>query len=198
LGSTALTSSAVYASTGAYLSSVATSVSANTSTYLFNGESTTNASIVDTLANIQNVTGTNGADYIVGSDAVNVITGGAGVDTITGGAGADVFVIAAGDSSTTTAIAVSDVITDFATTSDTLKVGTAGSSTNYAEVLTAVADLTTLLTAANTALNGTILYYFGVIGTNGYLITDDATSAGANNVIQLTGVTDMAYGDIIA
>jgi Ca2+-binding RTX toxin-like protein len=144
------------------------------------------------------ITGGSSADTITGGSGADVITGGLGVDSLTGGTEADVFVFAAGDSSTTTATAVSDVITDFTTTSDTIKLGTNGSGTNYAEVLTAVADLSTLLTAANTALTSTVVYYFGVIGTNGYLITDDATSAGANNVIQLTGVTDMAFGDIVA
>jgi hypothetical protein len=40
------------------------------------------ATTTDTLANIQNVTGSSGADYIVGSTVNNVITGAAGIDQI--------------------------------------------------------------------------------------------------------------------
>jgi hypothetical protein len=69
--------------------------------------------VIDTLASIENVTGTNLADYIVGSAEANVITGGAGADTMTGGDGADTFVFAAGDS-TATGGAASDDITDLA------------------------------------------------------------------------------------
>jgi Ca2+-binding RTX toxin-like protein len=143
------------------------------------------------------VNGGDGDDIIIGGSAIDNITGGAGIDTITGGTGADVFTIAAGGSTVATATAVTDVITDFVTTSDKIAL-VAGTSSNYSEVLTPAADLTTLLTAANTALDGTILLYFGVVGANGYLITDDSIGAGANNIIQLTGVTDIAYGDIIA
>ncbi|MDD2865110.1 MAG: hypothetical protein PHC99_10395, partial [Methylococcales bacterium] len=79
-----------------------------------------------------------------------------------------------------------------------------GTGLNYVENLTAVADVATLMTAANTAFggtSGTTEYYFGVIGTNGYLVhnvlTSDATH-GADDIIQLTGVTDIAPTDIVA
>jgi S-layer protein len=98
LGSTALSTSAVYAATNAYLAVGAPSVASNTSTYLFSNESATNASIIDTFANIENVTGTDLADYIVGSSVANTITGGTGADVLDGGLGIDTFNIAAGDS----------------------------------------------------------------------------------------------------
>ena len=107
---------------------------------------------------------------------------------MTGGGGSDVFTFAAGDSSTTIATSVTDVITDWAT-GDTFVLGAAGSSSNYFEKEVSVDSLTTLLSEANTKLDGTFRYYFGVTGGNGCLITDDATGAGANNIIQLTGVT---------
>jgi len=91
LGSTTLTQSAVNTATSLFLATVAPTVASGTSTYLFSAESSTDVSIVDTLANIQNVVGSNLADYIVGSDAANVITGGLGNDVLTGGAGIDTF-----------------------------------------------------------------------------------------------------------
>lgn len=91
LSADALTQAGVFTATGAYLTSAAPTVAANTATYLFSTESTTNASIVDTLVSIENVTGTAGADYIVGSSAANTIIGGASADVMTGGSGVDIF-----------------------------------------------------------------------------------------------------------
>jgi len=96
----------------------------------------------------------------------------------------------------TTSGAVTDVITDFATTVDKLDYTTAGTDLNYVEQLVASADLTSLLAAADAALNGTVQYYFGVIGANGYLV-NDVDGIGYSTVLQLTGVTDMAFADII-
>jgi Ca2+-binding RTX toxin-like protein len=84
-----------------------TTVASGTSTYLFDGESATNVSVIDTLANIENVTGSDLADYIVGSAAANVIIGGAGIDVITTGAGADTVLL------NSAATANRDTITDF-------------------------------------------------------------------------------------
>ncbi len=107
LGSTELTQSAVFTLTGKYLASVAPTVAAGTATYLFSGESTTNAAVVDQISNIENITGTSGADYIVGTAGDNTITGGAGIDYLTGGEGIDSFVL------NSAATANRDVITDF-------------------------------------------------------------------------------------
>ena len=138
-----------------------------------------------------------GADTFTGGAGVDTVTGGAGVDTLTGAAGADIFGFTDVDTDVDTlAGAVTDIITDFATTSDKLDFDTAGGIGNYTEQLTAAADLTALLAAADTALNGTVQYYFGVVGTNGYLV-QDVDGTGYTNVIQLTGVTDMAFGDIV-
>jgi hypothetical protein len=129
-----------------------------------------------------------GVDYVQ-------ITGNTGIDTIDLGAshtGAISIVIAAGTSSTTTATAVTDVVTHFVAGVDTFALGVAGSSVNYAENETSVDSLSILLTNADSALDGTKLYYFGVTGGNGYLVTDDATGAGANNIIQLTGIVTFA------
>ena len=107
LGDTELTQSAVFTLTGKYLASVAPTVAAGTGTYLFSSESTTNASVVDQISNIENITGTSGVDYIVGTAGNNTITGGAGIDYLTGGAGVDSFVL------NSAATANRDVVTDF-------------------------------------------------------------------------------------
>jgi Ca2+-binding RTX toxin-like protein len=54
-------------------------------------------SIVETVANIENVLGGSGADTITGTSAANVLDGGAGADTITAGAGDDTLIGAAGN-----------------------------------------------------------------------------------------------------
>lgn len=92
LGSTALTNSAVLAATGFNLAGSLSSVASNTTAYLYANASNSNSAIQDTLANIQNATGSTGGDYIVGSSAANVISGLQGADTLTGGLGADTFV----------------------------------------------------------------------------------------------------------
>ena len=54
------------------------------------------------------------------------------------------------------------------------------------------------MTAADTALTGTIDYYFGVYGGNGYLVHDDADGVGHTDLIKLSGVTTFAPADLAA
>jgi len=67
------------------------------------------------------------------------------------------------------------------------------------EATAAATTLSALLTAADTALNGTVDYYVGQVGSDSYLVTD-ADGAGYTNVIKLTGVAldGIAMADIIA
>ena len=51
----------------------------------------------DTLTSIENITGSQGADYIAGSNGANVIDGGAGRDQLFGGDGSDVIYYDAND-----------------------------------------------------------------------------------------------------
>jgi Ca2+-binding RTX toxin-like protein len=117
LSAAAITAGDVNAAVGGTvgLTGAQTSVASNTATYLYSAESNTNASVIDTLTSIENATGTELADYIVGSADANVldgaagtdiinggsgndtITGGAGADSITGGVGADTYVWQAAD-----------------------------------------------------------------------------------------------------
>ncbi len=67
---------------------------------------------------------------------------------------------------------------------------------NFVKVIVAAPSLTALLTAADVALTNTINYYFGVVGADGYLVTD-SDGNGHTDIIKLTAVTTIAYGDIV-
>jgi hypothetical protein len=165
----------------------------NASGYATNGVAITGGSGVDTI------TGSGQADVISGGAGADVITAGAGVDSVTGGDGKDSFIFATADIDTT-AGAVTDTITDFLTKTDTLTFGFgAGSATSYVEAASAAADLATLLTAADTALNGTVTYYVGQVGSDTYVVTDQ-DGTGYTDVVKLTGValTGIEFADIIA
>ncbi len=66
---------------------------------------------------------------------------------------------------------------------------------NFVKVIVAATSLSALLTAADTALNGTIDYYFGVVGADGYLVTD-SDGIGYTDVIKFTGATGLLPADI--
>jgi hypothetical protein len=194
LGATALTSSAVFTQTAAYLSGAQTSVASNTSTYLFNGESSTNASIVDTLSGVENVTGTNLADYIVGSATANTIIGAAGLDYITTGTGKDTVELAA--IAVAGSVAGADVITDF-----TAGAGLEGDviraldatfawdfgSTNGTVVLATGADLVATDTAN---ANATVHTLSDNVATH----TAATYQAGTSTIAQLEGTIATALG----
>ena len=55
------------------------------------------ASGFTSIANIENVTGGNGADTLTGNDGVNILNGGGGADTLDGGVGADLLYGGAGN-----------------------------------------------------------------------------------------------------
>jgi serralysin len=55
------------------------------------------ASVEDTLATIENVTGGSGDDSITGNTAANILIGGAGIDAILAGSGNDIIVGGSGD-----------------------------------------------------------------------------------------------------
>lgn len=92
-------------------------------------------------------------------------------------------VVVSGAGATTTAANVNTIL-------NTIETG------NFVKVAVAATSLTALLTAADDALNGTIDYYFGVVGTDGYLVTD-SDGNGHTDIIKLTAVTTIAAGDIV-
>lgn len=133
-----------------------------------------------------------GNDVMIGGAGNDTISGGKGFDTLTGGAGADKFVFSTLTNSDldTSLGKVTDIITDFRVPGDVANtisgLGAAGTATNFKVVPTPAADLVALLTAADTALNGTVKYYVGQVGTDSYLVTD-SDGIGYTDVIQLTG-----------
>jgi Ca2+-binding RTX toxin-like protein len=161
----------------------------------------------DSLASIEIVVGSNQADTLVGAASADTLIGAGGADTIqgaagadvlTGGAGADTFVFSDVDSDVdTTATAATDTITDFET-ADLLDFDAAGAEANYVEAGEAAANLGALLSAADAALNGTVTYYFGTVGTDGYLVFD-ADGTGITSVVKLAGVdaTEISAANIV-
>lgn len=115
--------------------------------------------------------------------------GGTALDTLTGNGGSDTFTFSSADVSTTAGV-VTAVITDFKSGVDKIKdtvVNAPGSTSNLMKATAAATDLTALLSAANTALDGTVKYYVGQVGSDAYLVTD-TDGTGYTNVIKLTGV----------
>ncbi|QNM90509.1 hypothetical protein HOO34_01875 [Aliarcobacter cryaerophilus] len=163
-----------------------------------------------------NIAAATGDNTIIGSDYADTIITGTASDTVTGGKGADdititgtatVVTIANGDTGLTTATA--DVITGFTSTTDDLKLGTAGSATNFAALNAAgsAATVEEVLAAVNTAgtLDGTVKYVFAFDGTtpetSGFLVIDYNADGTADGVVELVGLVDtgdMVFGDIIA
>jgi hypothetical protein len=164
------------------------------------------------------ITGSNaGGDTIVATTGNDKITVTAGTNTITGGKGADDITLQDSDGATTVVIAAGDtgktdttvdVITNFDTGLDKLKIGIAGSATTFGEVdanADAGDDLDTAakaLTAANTAFGGemegkSVLFVFdGTDGADGWLAIDRDGDATVDELIQLVGLT--ATGDVVA
>ncbi|MEA1052681.1 hypothetical protein U5801_23135 [Lamprobacter modestohalophilus] len=158
------------------------------------------------------ITGTAGDDTIIGTeigDAItetggtNSLTGGLGLDTYTLTGGTNTVVIAEGDTGLTTTTA--DVVTTFTTGTDKLKLGVAGSATNYTEAdASGDADLAALVATANGVLDGTVQYYFGYDingGGAGALVIDWDLDGTADAAISLTGAGNagfLAETDIIA
>jgi hypothetical protein len=88
-------------------------------------------------------------------------------------------------------------ISGFNANGDLLDFAVDATATNFASGANPFADLNAFLTQANTQLDGTIDYYFGVVGGDGYLAYD-ADGIGMTALIQLTGVTtNFDHVDII-
>jgi hypothetical protein len=170
------------------------------------------------------ITGSGGDDTIVGTSGADVITTATGTHVITGGEGADEIDITVGTKSTVviadgdTGVTANnvDVITAFTSGTDKLKLGTAGSATNFAEVDatdgisdgTGAADTVAQALAAVTGdgtLDGTVKYAFVFDSddahTSGWLVIDFDADGEADGVVELVGLVatgDLVFGDIIA
>lgn len=135
-----------------------------------------------------------------GDDVITLAQGAATGATIVGGAGADTFVFNTSDVNSV-AGAVTAIITDFVSGTDKIQVlnAGAGSVANFVKAGAAMGSLAAVLTAAESALNGTVHYYVGQVGNDAYLVTD-IDGSGYTNVIKLTSVelAGVAAADIVA
>jgi hypothetical protein len=156
-----------------------------------------------------NVRGTFRTDTITGGTGDDIIDGGeiafpgsfaVSTDTLTGGAGADTFVFSTADHNTAHG-GLTAIITDFKSGQDKIKVANIGAATagNFASVQTSTPDLAALLTAADTALDGTVKIYVGWVGIDAYVVTD-MNGVGYTDVIKLSGVgtSGVVAADFIA
>ena len=89
LGSTALTNTSIYTNVADYIAGGLSSVASGQVAHLYAADLTTNSAVIDTVSGFENVTGSAGADYIVGDSGANNITTGAGADYIVPGLGND-------------------------------------------------------------------------------------------------------------
>jgi Ca2+-binding RTX toxin-like protein len=93
LGSTAVNSVSVYAAVAAYTAGAA-NVGTGSLSYNYAQNLTTNLAEAQSLSGIENVTGGDGKDYIVGTSGNNTIDGLGGQDYIDGGDGDDTITVA--------------------------------------------------------------------------------------------------------
>lgn len=156
------------------------------------------------------VTAGGGNDTITGGGGNDTIAGGVGADDMTGGGGDDTFVVGNADSGVTTATA--DIIRDFQTGQDKIKLFFSVVFQDYGYSLTSGDDLTVeqaVVIAENNAFRGlpptipdnTLVYiYDDDGGTAAYLVADVNGDLLADFVIKLAGlntVSGLVSGDII-
>lgn len=151
------------------------------------------------------LTGSTRGDTIIGgagNDTINagITAVGSGVDTLTGGAGADTFVFSVANNNTAHG-AVTAVITDFKGGEDkiNLAVATLSGASAFEKALGVAVDLNALLSAADTALNGTVRAYVGQVDGGDTYVVADLDGNGYSEVIKLTGVSlaDIGLGDFV-
>jgi hypothetical protein len=181
LSDDAVTGTTIYAATSQYTGSNA-SVEGGTSTHVYAANKTTNSTEVTSISGVENVTGGDGADYIVGSGSNNALKGAAGADVILGGDGDD-YILGAGGADTVTGgngadkfafhvstTADADTIKDF-TSSDIIVFG-ADDATNTAD----------LFDGGETVL----------AATDASALTVDATGNGGSTAIDATDYNEAA------
>ena len=152
-------------------------------------------------AGTKSVNGEGGDDTINGGAAIDNINGGDGVDIMTGLAGADIYDFAGTSDIDSSLGVVTDIITDFKVEgADTIKGAWGAAAGAFTKAGATVADLETLLVAANTALDGTTKYYVGQVDGGHTYMVSDSDGTGYTEVIQLTGVAlaTVLVGDIVA
>ena len=144
------------------------------------------------------VTTGSGDDTLIGGTGADTLDGGAGVDSLNGGTGSDRFVFSTVDADTDAVLTtVTDIVSGgFVSGADRLDFTLPGTVGDFQKVLPPALSLAAFSAAADAALNGTVQYYFGVVGADGYLAMD-VDGIGITALIKMTGVTDMVFGDIV-
>ena len=218
LGSTAINSVDVYANLAAYTAAGA-SVAANSLSYNFAANATTNLAETQSITGIENITGGNGKDYIIGSAGNNVLTGAAqadyidggdGNDTITGGTGADILKGGLGDDTiiaedTDTNLdgggGTGDIISiaaDANFSTDTFSGFEIVTMADNAEITLDIADIEAITTINGVTAGGNVEQIVGV-GTTGadtLDLSDTTVTGGATAAIDLdAGVDTITIGN---
>ena len=136
---------------------------------------------VDTLTNVENVTGSAFADTLTGDDNANVLRGNGGIDTMNGGAGNDQLF--AGDPSLTTA--APDIVKSAATPNATRETAVSldGSFDRFPN--DNIADSTTIPHATVVATTHGGVEYYAVTAVAGDIVTFDIDGASFDTTLRL-------------
>jgi serralysin len=142
---------------------------------------------VDSLTQVENVTGTAFADTLTGDDGANVIRGGGGIDTINGRSGADqIFAGAPGEGG-----GAPDIVKAQGTANGSI--GTAISLTGAVDLRTdsSIASSTTIPHATVTATTHGGIEFYAITVTAGETVTFDIDGATFDSTLRLlTGAGD--------
>jgi Ca2+-binding RTX toxin-like protein len=142
------------------------------------------------IANIENVTGSRGADTLIGDAGANILVGGGGADVLTGGAGGDTFRYAAITDLTTVAN-TSDRITDFEDGLDKIDLAAMDANT----LLTGRQSFTFIGTGAFTAAGQ--VRYSTTLGGDTLIELNTNNTFGAEAVLTLSGVHTLSAANFL-
>jgi len=189
LSAGALQSSTVAAEMGtSFMSQADSALAAGEFGYLFATAAASNSAVVGTMATIENVTGSDGADYILGSSAANTISGGTGGDTVIGGAGDDTITLGSGSDTV-----VFSGATDAANGEDTIGTFKTGDIYDFSGFLTGGALANTVsgtgITLASTTALATSTTSIAVTDGEVYVI-EDTTEASIDTAAEM--ITELA------
>jgi hypothetical protein len=199
LSAGALQASTVAAELGtSFMSSSDSALAAGEFGYLFATAAAANSAVVGTMATVENVTGSTGADYILGSSAANTLAGSNGNDTFVGGAGNDTITLGTGTdtvvfSGATLALNGADTVGSFATADifDFSGFLTGGAIAN--------ATTTTAITLASTTALATSTTSIPVTDGEVYIIEDAAEASidtAAEMITELTNTGGLDAVDV--
>ncbi|WP_420471075.1 M10 family metallopeptidase C-terminal domain-containing protein [Brevundimonas sp. FT23042] len=149
---------------------------------------------VDTLVNIENITGTAYSDTLTGDGAANVIRGGGGVDTLNGGGGDDqLFAGAPGLTG-----GAPDVVKAGATVNNSIGSAVSLSGTFDLQARDDVANATTIPHSTVVATtHGGVEYYAFTVGSTGIQVVIDIDNASFDSTLRLYNAvgTEIANND---